>query len=329
MSTRKVQVTGGNTYIVSLPKTWVKESDLKQGDVLELVPQNNGDLWIRRPGAVLKDSSKIHLRIHEKEVPARILKRLLACYISGYTIMEIKAEGRMTSKQKRTIRDFCRRVIGPEIMEESVDRILIRDLMPSSGISMKDNVYRFFSIVKGMFFDVLESLSESDSELAADVISRKDECVRLHHLIQKQFNVNLTDPDRTDIINEMKSGFFYLRLSSVLMEISGSVDDIAHVVQYGGLSENKDLTGRITVIGKKAFGIVSSALSSPGQKEMDSLLESIDGSKEIKEEINAVIKELVELDMGESVHLTRVITLLANVAGRGAELCEMNLPELV
>ena len=33
---RKLQVTGGSTIIVSLPKEWVKSNDLKKGDVVSL-----------------------------------------------------------------------------------------------------------------------------------------------------------------------------------------------------------------------------------------------------------------------------------------------------
>ena len=41
---RKLQVTGGSTIIVSLPKEWVKSNDLKKGDVVSLE-----ELGFRRP----------------------------------------------------------------------------------------------------------------------------------------------------------------------------------------------------------------------------------------------------------------------------------------
>jgi len=35
-TTRKIQLTGGSTYIVSLPKEWVKYFNLKAGDEVDI-----------------------------------------------------------------------------------------------------------------------------------------------------------------------------------------------------------------------------------------------------------------------------------------------------
>jgi phosphate uptake regulator len=37
METRKVYVSGGSTYVISLPKKWVRKTDLKAGDSLEIM----------------------------------------------------------------------------------------------------------------------------------------------------------------------------------------------------------------------------------------------------------------------------------------------------
>ena len=44
--TRKLQITGGSTYIVSLPKKWVTEMALEKGSSLTLVRKPNGTLRI-------------------------------------------------------------------------------------------------------------------------------------------------------------------------------------------------------------------------------------------------------------------------------------------
>ena len=41
---RKLQVTGGSTIIVSLPKDWIKANELKKGDVVSLEELASGDL---------------------------------------------------------------------------------------------------------------------------------------------------------------------------------------------------------------------------------------------------------------------------------------------
>ncbi len=41
METRKVQVTGGSTYTVSLPKTWATDNGVEAGSVVEFYPESD------------------------------------------------------------------------------------------------------------------------------------------------------------------------------------------------------------------------------------------------------------------------------------------------
>ena len=44
--TRKLQYTGGSSYIVSLPKKWIQDLGLKQGDNVIIMRQGNSTLQI-------------------------------------------------------------------------------------------------------------------------------------------------------------------------------------------------------------------------------------------------------------------------------------------
>ena len=46
MERRKLQLTGGLTITVSLPKKWVDEVGLERGAEVVLVPQSNGTLLV-------------------------------------------------------------------------------------------------------------------------------------------------------------------------------------------------------------------------------------------------------------------------------------------
>jgi len=41
METRKVQVTGGSTYTVSIPKTWATDNDVEAGTKIEFHPDGD------------------------------------------------------------------------------------------------------------------------------------------------------------------------------------------------------------------------------------------------------------------------------------------------
>src|SRR5881398_2582044 len=69
---RKLQLTGGSTFVDSLPKRWVTDAGLKAGDTVFLEPQVDGAVQIRarpmeRPGPDLDRA--VHLGLQEHGVP--------------------------------------------------------------------------------------------------------------------------------------------------------------------------------------------------------------------------------------------------------------------
>jgi phosphate uptake regulator len=66
METRKVQIIGGSTFIVSLPKKWALENKLKHGDTMFLSPQIDGTL-VLRPEKRQEDSVQ---RVTKKRIDA-------------------------------------------------------------------------------------------------------------------------------------------------------------------------------------------------------------------------------------------------------------------
>ena len=47
--TRKIQFTGGSTYIISLPKNWIAQNQLKKGSFIRLHEEEGGSLTIVPP----------------------------------------------------------------------------------------------------------------------------------------------------------------------------------------------------------------------------------------------------------------------------------------
>jgi phosphate uptake regulator len=46
IETRKVQQTGGSSYIISLPKGWIREHNVKKNDTLGILSQPDGNLLV-------------------------------------------------------------------------------------------------------------------------------------------------------------------------------------------------------------------------------------------------------------------------------------------
>ena len=46
METRKVQLSGGTTYTISLPKSWAEEQGIESGSLVSIHPNGDGPLLV-------------------------------------------------------------------------------------------------------------------------------------------------------------------------------------------------------------------------------------------------------------------------------------------
>ena len=219
METRKVQITGGNTYIVSLPKKWVHERGINSGDPLKIIPQRDGTLVVEPDRTEKKE-------VHEKtftvdgDKPDHLLRKLIGAYISGYSLINLNSKERFDPKLRKTVREFSRIVIGPEIIEESMKNVVIQDFIDPSELSMAKGTKRMYLITKGMHQDALTALEEKDADLALDVKSRDAEVDRLYYLISKQFSTMLRNPRPGTSVGFLVESHYYLLLARLIERIA-------------------------------------------------------------------------------------------------------------
>lgn len=88
---RKVQLTGGSTYVVSLPKNWAKAAGIKPGDHVQLIPQPDMSLLIvPGEGKKREELSEVLIDAPLAENPEDTARELIACYLVGYDIIRLR-----------------------------------------------------------------------------------------------------------------------------------------------------------------------------------------------------------------------------------------------
>src|ERR1700686_1049001 len=188
---RRIQKTGGWTFIVSLPKNWVLNRGLHAGDVLLFTPRSDGSLTIyadegprvegvKRAVAVSNDMSENHL-----------FRVLIAEYIAGAPLLEIRTNGRMNARTRDVVRSFAQRMIGPEILEETADAVVLQDVIGANPLPIPSVIRRMHQMVHAMQVDAMAALRAQDPAIARDVVERDWEVDRLHWFVQKQVTTAL------------------------------------------------------------------------------------------------------------------------------------------
>lgn len=179
---RKIQFTGKSTYVLSLPKKWVSELNLKPGDPVTIVRESDNTLSIVSDiTRISKESVDEASVIVLKEDSANSIKRkIVSMYLAGFNIITLKSKlGRISTLQREAAREIVRRsLVGTEIIADSLDVITIQVLITLPELSVNTAVRRMFLLSSSMHKDAMLALSELNYELANAVIRSDDEVDR-------------------------------------------------------------------------------------------------------------------------------------------------------
>jgi phosphate uptake regulator len=189
MEIRRVQVTGGASFVVTLPKEWAEAQKIGKNDPVGMVVQPDGTLLVttRTDEEPIQRTKEIESSTISD--PAFLFRMLIGAYISGFTILRITTKVRFPPFVRTVVRDFTRMTIGQEVVEETESSITIKDLLNPSEMPFDNTIKRMFVIVKTMHEDAISALETHNKALATDVISRDTDADRLNWLIARQTNM--------------------------------------------------------------------------------------------------------------------------------------------
>ncbi|MYL11524.1 MAG: AbrB/MazE/SpoVT family DNA-binding domain-containing protein, partial [Cenarchaeum sp. SB0669_bin_11] len=127
--TRKLQKSGGSTYVVSLPRDWVMKMNLNSGDDILMSVNVNNSLTIH-PDAHKADHKQAVAVVGPKDSDESIRRKVVAMYLAGYDSIKITAKGiRLGPGQLNIVRAFARSsMVGTEVIESSTEFITIKIL---------------------------------------------------------------------------------------------------------------------------------------------------------------------------------------------------------
>ena len=94
MDIRKVQVTGGSSYIITLPKEWIEKLHVQKNDPLGLITQPDGTLLVTKNISDTQVQSVKEFDVTAISDPAYLFRLLIGAYIAGFTTIRVKAKNR-------------------------------------------------------------------------------------------------------------------------------------------------------------------------------------------------------------------------------------------
>lgn len=229
MEIRKVQMTGGSSYIITLPKEWIKAANIKKNDPLGLIVQPDGTLLITPKTTREKISKTKEFDVDKIDDPTYLFRLLVGAYIMGYSLILIKSKNRIQPFVRDCVIEFTQTAIGPEIIEENIKSITIKDLLNPVEMPFDKTIKRMHILVRTMHEDAISAFQNKEKSLAEDVIIRDRDVDRLHWLIARQSNIILKDISLSKEMEvKQEEATFYFLICRLLERIGDHAVKIAN-----------------------------------------------------------------------------------------------------
>ena len=324
METRKVQVTGGSTFTVSLPKDWATDNGVSGGSVVEFHAEE--DLLLLRPQTE-EGHTEGSLDIGGLD-DDELTRAVLTMYVSGFDIITLTTE-RMTAEQRRTVRDATQGLVGLEVIEEMPDKMVLQDLLDSAELSIQNAITRMRLVALTMLEDAVEALVTDDDELAHDVIERDDDVDRLWYMTSRVFRQVLRNPTAANEVGFPRETCFDFQSSARQLE---RIAD--HATKIAGLALE---VGEIPDTAADPLRRLQTEAASVPETAMDALLtddpdEAVELASQarahidtIDEVVREVDAEIHEFDPQVAQVLGLVIDSLSRTADYGTNIAESAL----
>jgi len=191
--TRKIQFTGKSSYIVSLPKQWIIELGLKQGDQIRMVRKGSSTLELYPPKfeSRIQKKEDATIEIEVEEEASSIVRKLISLYFLGYKTINVKPKnGRLSVPQRNSVKEAVKRMLmGSEIIADSISGITVQVLVNLLELSVDGAFKRMLHLTKSMSSDAILAVKENNLELAQEVINTDDEVDRFGFYIIRQLKI--------------------------------------------------------------------------------------------------------------------------------------------
>ncbi|MGB2032133.1 MAG: PhoU domain-containing protein [Candidatus Poseidoniaceae archaeon] len=187
---RKVQLTGGVTYTLSLPKPWIEQMDLSPRDSIRVDWRPSGALRLT-PLEMLANQEKI-ITINANDIPeASIHDHLMGAYLAGADSIRIVHSTPGNRLLQRQIRRFLRNTRGFERMNETEGRIDLKCLINAAEMPLNASINRMYSQLTSLTKDIISMASGQEEDLLGDIDEREAEVDALLYLVNRQLSVAL------------------------------------------------------------------------------------------------------------------------------------------
>lgn len=312
MEIRKLQCTGGGTYILSLPKKWIKKYSLERGDSFALFEQETG-LFIT-PKFEEKKEKEVEITADEA-----VSRKIMTSYTYGYT--SLKITGDLTNEIRSRIRETVDTLLGYEIIDEKENAIFIQDLLNPSELTTNKALKREYFLASSMHKDLTEAVSQGTFNVATDIIARDSEVDKLYFLIVRQLRSALQNTGFAERVGVSPLECLDFRIVAKNVE---EIADSAEAASRNVLEVNSipgDITEDLVEFSELAYFMHETAFRAFLEADRPNANVVIDKKEEVKERKEKLDEEILKAN--QAVLLGNIVENIQIICEKGSDIADL------
>jgi phosphate uptake regulator len=329
--TRKLQVTGGSTYVLSLPKSWVTQNELEKGSPLLIRQEENGILTISPPEMEkMERSEEAVIKVSPEDNSEALIRKTVSVYLLGYNIIHIRAKNQkeILSTQRSAIKTFARNMlVGTEIVTDTSKELTLQVLLSYPELSAPSALRRMSIITSSMHKDAITALKNIDYQLAKDVRATDYEVNRFHLYIIRQLKLAIQNPRIvTEIgLKKPQDCLSYRLITKMVERTADHATNIAKIVLLLKKQLDEEFLQTIEEMNKVAISTFETAIESLFRRDFE-LADSViaKANKIVTLEKKALLSSK-ETDIEEAANLRLVIESVRRIAEYSTDIAEVVL----
>ena len=312
MEIRKLQCTGGGTYILSLPKKWIEKYSLDKGDSFALFEQENG-LFIT-PKFEEKKEKQVEITADEF-----VSRKIMTSYTYGYTALQIT--GDLTNEIRSQIRETVDKLLGYEIIDEKEKVISVQDLLNPSELPIEKALKREYFLASSMHNDLTEAVSTGVFTLVNDIIARDSEVDKLYFLIVRQLRSALQNTGFAEKVGVSPLECLDFRIVAKNVEEIGDSAEAAARNLLGVTSIESNIAEDLVKFSNLAHSMHETAFKAFLEADRTRANMVIERRKEVKKRKEELDEKILKAD--QAVLLGNVVENIQIICEKGSDIADL------
>jgi len=323
-SKRLVQVTGGSSFSVTIPKGWARQQGVREGTMLIMRTMEDGGLIIYPEG---RQPSRSFTEIVIESGP-NVGRDIVGAYLYGYDTIQIRSRGSFNEEELAEVKKAVRGLAGAEIVEEAPNKIEVQVMLDPEAVTPEKVLRRQYALVLGMVDDAAKSLINKDPSLARTVVQRDEEVDRHYFTLVRVIRSAIREPELGRRMRQTPLTLLDLRVAAKFLEDSGdqAATMARETAKHDALQVKNELSEALSSLSDVILQIGSEPIEALLSHNSELTLHTLALRSEFLKRSGVFLRLVSQATPPMQLYLLRAFACLDRICENFADIAELGAP---